>query len=455
MATGLDVLIPKHGELHEFRPDSEELSAYLERVDIYFAVNDVSNDKKVSVLLNAIGGQTYGVLRSLCAHESPASKTYAQITEKLREHYQPKVNIIAERFHFHKRAQLASESVAEYIAELCRMAARCSFEAYLYQALRDRFVCGLRSESTQKCLLTERDLTLASAVDKAKEMEAAHKDAQTLMKNSVLAVGKLEGRSSRNLRRRTHSEQTCHRCGNKGHTGQTCPYRDTECHKCKKKGHFARMCRKGRSCGARKTTNWVEEEPTHVQPSDRKPLDSNPLATEDHLCEVHSLEAPGDKPYKVVLMLDGKPVKMEIDTGAAVSIISHQSLKNTFPNAILHKPTIRLRTYTSEPIAVVGQLRVEVKHNGYVGQHHLYVVEGDGPTLIGRDWLTKLKLDWASVKTLSRTETKSGLDELLEKFPRVFQPGLGAMSEFKAHLTVKPEARPRFCRPRFLMLSES
>ena len=38
------------GKLHEFQPDAEELSAYLERVEIYFSANDVADEKKVPVL---------------------------------------------------------------------------------------------------------------------------------------------------------------------------------------------------------------------------------------------------------------------------------------------------------------------------------------------------------------------------------------------------------------------
>ena len=77
------------GKLHEFQPDAEELSAYLERVEIYFAANDVADEKKVPVLLSAIGGNTYAILRSLMAPDSPMSKTYDVITAKLKEHYEP------------------------------------------------------------------------------------------------------------------------------------------------------------------------------------------------------------------------------------------------------------------------------------------------------------------------------------------------------------------------------
>ena len=48
-----------------------------------------------------------------------------------------------------------------------------------------------------------------------------------------------------------------------------------------------------------------------------------------------------------------------------------------------HKP-MKLHTYTAQPICVVGQMMVQVKYQGYVGEHKLPVVEGKGPPLLGR-----------------------------------------------------------------------
>ena len=41
------------------------------------------------------------------------------------------------------------------MVELRRLAARCEFGTFLDQALRDRLVFGIRSEYTQKQLLTQ------------------------------------------------------------------------------------------------------------------------------------------------------------------------------------------------------------------------------------------------------------------------------------------------------------
>ena len=65
----------------------------------------------------------------------------------------PKPSVIAERFRFHKRKQRSSESVLTYVAELRKLSIHCNFGETLDDTTRDRFVCGIRNESTQKKLL--------------------------------------------------------------------------------------------------------------------------------------------------------------------------------------------------------------------------------------------------------------------------------------------------------------
>ena len=112
----------------------------------------------------------------------------------------------------------------------------------------------------------------------------------------------------------------------------------------------------------------------------------------------------------------------------------------------LAKPTLSLRTYTSERMAVLGEVSVHVRYGKYSGTHTLYVVEGAGPTLLGRDWLHLIPLDWASIKVMSGVD--SNIDSLVGKYPGVFQEGLGTLKHFKATLQLQPNATPRFCRPR-------
>ena len=71
------------------------------------------------------------------------------------------------------------------MAELRRLAEHCEFGAGLLDALRDRLVCGLDNESTQKRQLTKRDLTLDMAYDIAVSMETVEKDAIQLQTKNM------------------------------------------------------------------------------------------------------------------------------------------------------------------------------------------------------------------------------------------------------------------------------
>ena len=43
------------GKLTEFDPKSDSMSAYVERVTLYFQANEVAEEKHVAVFLSAIG----------------------------------------------------------------------------------------------------------------------------------------------------------------------------------------------------------------------------------------------------------------------------------------------------------------------------------------------------------------------------------------------------------------
>lgn len=73
---------------------------------------------------------------------------------------------------------------------------------------------------------------------------------------------------------------------------------------------------------------------------------------------------------------------MEIDTGTAVSVISEQIRKNIFPNAVLFKSLVLLKTHAGEVIPVFCEMNVEVKYGSQLSTLTLTVVEGHGPNLL-------------------------------------------------------------------------
>ena len=167
------------------------------------------------------------------------------------KHYNPKPIFIAERFRFHKRDQRPEESVKDFNVSLRKHSEYCNFGAKLNDSLRDRFVCGLKNETIQKRLLSERDLTYVKAVDMAIAIESALKDVRELQgKETPSTVHKIGDRKKKTqkakpAKAKNHKNETkkpCFRCNRTNHAHQDCKFKDSKCYNCAKVGHMASAC---------------------------------------------------------------------------------------------------------------------------------------------------------------------------------------------------------------------
>ena len=93
------------GRLTEFDPKIDSVTAYVDRVMLFFQVNEIAEEKQVAVFLSAMGPKTYSLLRSLVTPESPKYKTFAQLAAVLKKHFEPKPLVNAECFNFYRRLQ--------------------------------------------------------------------------------------------------------------------------------------------------------------------------------------------------------------------------------------------------------------------------------------------------------------------------------------------------------------
>ena len=193
----------------------------------FFLANSIADEKKVAVILSVTGGNIYALLRNLLSPAKPQEKSFAELTAELKKHFEPKKVIIAERFSFHRRNQTLDESIADYVDELRKLTINCDFGDYLEEALRDRFICGLHREPTQKQLLTEAELTFKRTVEIAKGIEAADKKSQQFKKAESVEVNKFT--------RNSKPSQPCYRCGKQGHSPSACYFKEAICRNCGKK----------------------------------------------------------------------------------------------------------------------------------------------------------------------------------------------------------------------------
>ena len=142
-------------------------------------------------------------------------------------------------------------------------------------------------------------------------------------------------------------------------------------------------------------------------------------------------------------------LEMEVDTGASLSVISEGTYKNLISEnraTPLEKSGIVLRTYTGEEVKPEGVCTVDVDYEGGKYSLPLLVVSGEGPPLLGRNWLEEIKLNWPRIKQLTAHDKR--LSEILQKHAQLFGEGLGTLQGTKAKTHVDPTATPIFHKAR-------
>lgn len=109
--------------------------------------------------------------------------------------------------------------------------------------------------------------------------------------------------------------------------------------------------------------------------------------------------------FNVSVMLDQKSCKMQLDTGATVSILPKALYDKQFNQWPLRSTKVKLKGYNGVRISVCGEVHLPVVYEQQELVLPLIVVDGDGPPLLGRNWLEQLKLNWSSIFHVSKAET--------------------------------------------------
>ena len=153
-------------------------------------------------------------------------------------------------------------------------------------------------------------------------------------------------------------------------------------------------------------------------------------------------------PWRTVLTISGMQVETKIDTGASLSLISkatYDKLQSSAALPPLKTEQIKLRTYTGEEISVLGSISVTAQSETCTCTLPLLVMEEDGPSLIDRNWLTELRLDWKAVHAISLNHL---LESILEQNKEIFQQGLYKIKGSEAKLHVNTQAKPLYFKAR-------
>ena len=354
----------------------------------------------------------------------------------------------------------------------------CDYGDVLEDMLRDRLVCGINDERVQRTLLSkDSTLTFKDALETAVALESARKNAEEIRSTSssshgtpfnssaVHHVKSIPTQRERIPTQHKRFSRPCFRCAGKHHSDD-CRFKAATCYKCSKQGHLASVCgRPGQGGGkppfrgrpvqtnSRNVSFSQHTRPTfkHNSPTDRAHYfeceEEDISGSMYNLFNMsHNHTTPTHPPIYIDVSLNGAEHTMELDTGSARTIISENTYRNLWnkPPKLLTSE-VCLNTYTNELVKAVGELDVVVQHNGQDKVLPLLVLPGNGVSLLGRNWLGELRLDWLRVLQFHQS---SGVQSVLAKYPELFRSELGTLQGNMASLKIDPSVQPRFFKAR-------
>lgn len=279
-------------------------------------------------------------------------------------------------------------------------------------------------------------------------------------------------RNIQNLSSNDYSKVECYCCKKQGHTKTVCRYKDSTCHSCHKKGHLQNICRskaeaesqeekkkqrvqhihKASSSGADQaddtsSTSGRSEADFYCLKSDQDCDNSDVIHKAEYQCKSDNI----GKPMYVNVLMNG----IEIDTGTFVTVTSEKLYENKFKKYKLEKTVRKLKTYDGKELLQVGKLtnlQTKLMNNKCVLD--CYVLPGEGPALIGREWLAKfnlwpLRLNCQNINNVYNLNIENVVNSLRKKFPKLFSDTPGCYNRSLSKIYLKENVRPIAlkCRP--------
>ncbi|KAJ7335354.1 hypothetical protein JRQ81_013295 [Phrynocephalus forsythii] len=340
------------GLLEPFDPTVTDWETYISRFEFYLAANEITEVEAVkATFLSSAGLHAFEIVRALCAPTPLKNVTFEIIKDKLREHFVPRPSETA----FYKRNQQPEESVTDYVIALRQAARHCNFTD-LEEALRDRLVCGLKCERTQRSLLARKEMDFKTAYEEVWAIEVSQKFTREIRQRETVSAAppwKLESDNQQHLRMKEEGEgvmqvihqrtqrvrlppgNACARCGGL-HQRKACPFQKARCYQCSQLGHLACVCwttpRRGSRVAGADKGGWNQWGECYALATHSAELLNNSGES-----FVMTLQPAIQSKIRVTVRIYGGPCEMEVDTGSALSVIAEQRLQQLCPKGWRNK----------------------------------------------------------------------------------------------------------------------
>ncbi|XP_062534321.1 uncharacterized protein LOC134203459 [Armigeres subalbatus] len=407
--------MPLVNHVEPYIPGTIPFSQYMEQMNWIFIDNKMTdaNEQKASFLA-ACGKDVYSELKFLFPGKDLKLVSFKEITDALKKRYDKTESDMIQRYKFYQRMQGSTESAEDFILAAC-------------------VVCGIRDPDVQQRLFDEEGLTLAKA-------------------EKIIINRELAGVNRKLVSRKSGRVSVLNRLGavvvlvhlivnivlhpdRRSFTAVTVAEMVTHV--------VSAMTMKDKVKKSVKFVDSPAAKPklTEYQKSLRRRLNRS-ISDDDKMdCMLISSIGKINEPCFRTVLVEGVRVDMEIDCGAAVSVVSRETYEGEFADIPLQKCTKKLAVINGSRLVVEGQIPVTVELNVRRKVVNLVVLRcGSSFTpLLGRDWLDIFFPEWR--KTFG---SGANLNQL--SLPTSEERVVEDIKSFEADLVLKKGAAPIFKR---------
>lgn len=431
---------------------AEAWEKWRQLIEIYWIAADL--DKKPiktqkATLLHILGEEGIALYNTFEFQIEPDAEANQDLDEVLNvetildafsEHYTPYKNETYIRHMFFTTDQKEGQAIDEYVTELRIKVRDCGFESLTDSLIRDRIVCGIRSNQLREKLLKTRDLNLATCVQICRAEEEASKQVNRMFKSTeVLAISnknkkeyeKKQGTSNQEV---TQSKQNriCSRCTFRHDFGK-CPAFGQRCNKCNRPNHFAKACR------SKYQVNQIEGS---VEP---RMEDENFTIGAIYKVDVNAIQK-NLKEWTQEIRIQNSVVQLKLDTGSQANLLPFSLYKNMMKNNKLQKTNNKLVSYTGNEIELVGYCKLVCYVKGISKELPFYITRNETQPLLGLEGIQNLELLKRVENITSDDEEQKRCWRIIESYKDVFE-GLGC-ANYEYTIKLREDAQPTIARCR-------
>ena len=418
-----------------------------------------SSEQQVDYFIGLLGIKAEKILKSF--HLSGIEIVdIDKVIENFDRYFGQSKNLVYERVKFLQRVQKADEPCDVFINDLTTLSQTCEWATLESEMIKLRLIAGL-SDSRLSVQLQARPSDTLEEVIKRVRLAETLRQQQTVVRSSAPApslnptagsaferetveVSELRRAQNRFKNKQSDSrysggrhfsqkddnsnnEQECRKCGKAPrHAFINCPAKDDTCLKCGNKGHWQIKCRSTntKSSSNKSYSNSSAKIATVVE---------NPIPTggEDDIFFLGSVEKTKSTPWRVSVLISGVPVNFKVDTGADVTVLRSDTFATLGQKIKLLAPEKPLLSASGDIMHVLGTFNTSLQWRNQKHTTTIYVAKKLHENLLGRDTVELLgMLTWA------------GAVNIVEDFQDVFEGigNLGNLYNIKLRDGVRPFA---------------